>query len=86
MLFMGKPGASQVAHWVKSPLAEAGDSGDVGLIPGSGRSLGVGISSTFQYFCLENFTDRGAWGHRESDTTEHTHMVKLTVLLHGRTV
>ena len=58
---------------VKSPPARAGDSGDVGLIPGSGRSLGVGNGSAFQYSCLENSTDRGAWGHKESDTTEHTH-------------
>ena len=35
--------------------------GDVGSIPGSGRSLGVGNNNLLQYSCLENFIDRGAW-------------------------
>ena len=35
--------------------------GDPGLIPGSGRSPGEGNGNPFQYFCLENFTDREAW-------------------------
>ena len=33
----------------------------LGLIPGSGRSFGEGNSNPFQYFCLENPMDRGAW-------------------------
>ena len=37
------------------------NAGDAGLILGSGRSLGEGNSSPFQYFCLENPMDRGAW-------------------------
>ena len=32
-----------------------------GLISGSGRSLGVGNGNPFQYSCLENSTDGGAW-------------------------
>ena len=39
----------------------AGDTGDVGLIPGSGRSPGGGNDNPPQYSCLENPTDRGAW-------------------------
>ena len=35
--------------------------GDVGWIPGSGRSPGVGNGNPLQYFCLGNPTDRGAW-------------------------
>ena len=35
--------------------------GDVGSIPGSGRSPGDGNSNPLQYSCLENPTDRGAW-------------------------
>ena len=35
------------------------DSGDPGLIPGSGRSPGEGNSNPFQYSCLENPMDRG---------------------------
>ena len=34
---------------------------DVGLIPGSGRSPGVGNGNSFQYSCLENAMDRGVW-------------------------
>jgi len=46
---------------VKNPPASAGDTGDVGLTPGSGRSPGGGNGNTLQYFCLENFMNRGAW-------------------------
>ena len=35
--------------------------GDLGLIPGSGRSLGEGNGYPLQYSCLENSIDRGAW-------------------------
>ena len=35
-------GASQVMLEVKNPLANAGDMGDMGSIPGLGRSLGEG--------------------------------------------
>ena len=34
--------------------------GDVGLIPGPGKSPGVGNGNPFQYSCLENFMERGA--------------------------
>ena len=46
---------------VKNPPASAGDTGDVGLIPGSGRSPGEGHGNPLQYSCLENPKDRGAW-------------------------
>ena len=36
-------------------------SGDLGLIPGSGRSLGEGNGNPLQYTCLENSRKRGAW-------------------------
>ena len=35
--------------------------GDLGLIPGSGRSPGEGNGNPLQYSCLENSMDRGAW-------------------------
>ena len=38
---------------VKNLLANAGDTGDAGSIPGSGRSPGVGNGSPLQYSCLE---------------------------------
>ena len=34
---------------VKNPPANAGDIGDAGLIPGSGRSLGGGHGNPLQY-------------------------------------
>ena len=46
---------------VKNPPANAGDTEDVGLIPGSGRSPGEADSNPLQYYCLENPMDRGAW-------------------------
>ena len=39
----------------------AGGIGDVGSVPGSGRSPGEGNGNPLQYSCLENFMDRGAW-------------------------
>ena len=45
---------------VKNPPANAGDTGDVGLIPGLGRSLGGRNSNPLQYSCLGNPMDRGA--------------------------
>ena len=43
---------------VKSPPANAGD---LGLIPGSGRSPREGNGNPLQYSCLGNLMDRGAW-------------------------
>ena len=37
------------------------NAGDLGLIPGLGRSSGERNSNPFQYSCLENPMDRGAW-------------------------
>ena len=52
-LAAGFPGGAVV----KNPLASAGD---MGLIPGSGRSPGGGKANLFQYSCIENSMDRGA--------------------------
>ena len=46
---------------VKNLPANAGDARDLGLIPGLGRSPGIGNDNPFQYSCLENSTDRGTW-------------------------
>ena len=39
----------------------AHSSGDLGLIPGLGRSPGEGNGNPLQYSCLENPMERGAW-------------------------
>ena len=39
----------------------AGDSGEQGLIPGSGRSQGEGNNNPLQHACLGSPMDRGAW-------------------------
>ena len=54
-------GASQVVIVVKKPHANAGDIRDLGLIPESERSSGGGPGNPFQYSCLENPMDSGAW-------------------------
>ena len=41
--------------------ASACNAGDLGSIPGSGRSPGEGNGNPLQYSCLENPTDRGTW-------------------------
>ena len=53
----GFPGGSMV----KNPTASAGDAGDSGSIPGSGRSPREGNGNPLQYSRLENPKDRGAW-------------------------
>ena len=52
--YMGFPDGSE-------DKASASNMGDLGLIPGSGRSPGEGNGNPLQYFCLENPMDRGAW-------------------------
>ena len=37
------------------------NAGDLGLIPGSGRSSGERNGNLLQYLCLENSMDRGVW-------------------------
>ena len=54
-------GASQVALVVKNPPAKAGDTTDVGLIPGSGRSPGGGNGNAYQDSCLKSPMDREAY-------------------------
>ena len=46
---------------VKNLPANVGDTGDAGLIPGSGRCPREGNSNPPQYSCLENPMDRGTW-------------------------
>ena len=50
----GFPGGSVVKNL-------SANAGNVGLIPGLGRSPGEGNGNSLQYSCLENPMDRGAW-------------------------
>ena len=52
--FLGFPGGSKVK-------ASACNAGDLGSIPGSGRSPGEGNGNPLQCSCLENPMDGGAW-------------------------
>ena len=69
---MGFPGGSVV----KNPSANEGDTGDVGLIPGSGRSLGEGNGNPLQYSCLGNPMDRGAWRVSAHDVAKELDMTQ----------
>ena len=65
---------------VKNLPASAGDPRDVGWIPASGRSLGVGNGNPFQYSCLKilaclsygqgSLVGWSPWGHKKLDMTE----------------
>ena len=52
--FRGFPGGSEVK-------ASASNAGDLGSIPGSGRSPGEGTGNPLQYSCLENPMEGGVW-------------------------
>ena len=61
---------------VKNPPA---NSRDMGSIPGSGRSPGIGNGNPLQYSCQENSMDSSLvgyspWHCKELDMTEHAHM------------
>ena len=45
----------------KESACDAGDSGDAGSIPGLRGAPKEGNGNAFQYFCLENPVDKGAW-------------------------
>ena len=62
---------------VRNLPTNTGDIGQVGSIPGSGRSPGGGHGLPLQYSCLESAMERGAWwvrvhGVAELDMTEET--------------
>ena len=67
----------------------ARNAGDLGLIPGLGRSPGEGNGNPLQYSCLENLILRGAWwaiawqSCKESDMTERLTLWKHEKALHA---
>ena len=54
---LGFPGGSAV----KESTCNAGTTGDAGLMPESGRSLGGGHDNPLQYSCVGSSMERGAW-------------------------
>ena len=68
---------------LKNPPATARDTGDASSIPGLGRSPGEGNGNPLQDSCLGNPMGRRGWqatfhgGHKQSDTTEHTHVHRV---------
>ena len=75
---MGFPGCAVV----KNLPADAGNSRDMGSIPGSGRVPGVGNGNLLQYSCPENPMERGtctvhglsnSWAQMGTRTRMHTH-------------
>ena len=56
----------------KESACNSGDTGDLGLIPGSGRSPGEGKSNPSQYSCLGNLMDRGVWRATVHGVTKET--------------
>ena len=74
---LGFPGGSVV----KNPPA---NEGDMGSIPGLGRSPGEGNGNPLQYSCLGNPMDRGAWQAivhevaKELDMTERLNNIMPT--------
>ena len=78
----GFPGGTMV----KNLPISAGDEGDRGSSPGSGRSRGVGKSKLLKYSRLENSMDRGGWQAavhgvvKESDTTKHASTYTYIIL------
>ena len=71
-------------HWSPLPCWMANDTKDVGSIPGSRRSPGVGNGNPLLYSCLENSMDRGAWQTidpkvTKSQTKLSTHTQKKTL-------
>ena len=77
----GFPGVS----YVKESSCNAGD---LGLIPGLGRSPGEGTGNPLQYSCLESSMNKGAWratvhmGYQESDMTEETEYECIYIILY----
>ena len=71
---------------VKNLPANAGDTGDLGSVPGLRRSSGGGDGNPFQYCCLGNPMDRGAWQatvHRVTKSqiqlSVHAHLMLVSI-------
>ena len=50
-----------ISFFMAEQYSTVAQTGDLGSIPGSGRSPGEGNGNPLQYSCLENPMDREAW-------------------------
>ena len=77
--FLSFDGALMIFPGGLDGRASAWNEGDVGSVPGLGRSPGEGNGNPLEYSCLENPMDGGTWlsyspwGRKESDMTERLH-------------
>ena len=87
--FQGFPGDFQGFPGDSRGKESACNARDLGLIPGLGRSPGVGHGNPLQYSCLKNpygqrsLAGYSPWGRKESDATERlsTHIQTLILKL-----
>ena len=71
---------------VKNLPANTGDIGDVGSIPGSGRSPGERNGNSLYDSCLENPVDRGAWRATDHGVTHsQTRLKRISTHMHTHT-
>ena len=81
-VYVGFPGSSVGKEF----FCNAGDTGDMGFIPGSERSPGEVNGSPLHYSCLENPMDRGAWWATVHGVSKSwTRLKELTVHTHAHT-
>ena len=72
----------------KNPPASTGDSRDIGSIPGSGRSRGIGnwkpnpVFLPGEFHRERNLVGYSPWGHKESDTNKYAHTDYIPVTAH----
>ena len=71
---MGFPGGSDGKE-------SACNAGDLGSIPGSGRSPGEGNGNMLQYSCLQNSMDRGVWWSTVHGVAKSQIQLTLSLLL-----
>ena len=71
-------GLSWWLRWKES----ACNAGDLGSVPGSGRSSGEGNGNSLQYSCLENAIDREAGWATAQDPTKSVMTEQITHTIH----
>ena len=76
-----EPGLSAAFSFGSEIKAYACNVGDLGSIPGLGRSPGEGNGTPLQYSCLENPMEGGAWGATVMGSQSQTRLCNFTFTL-----